>query len=63
MSCNWEAKDNGLVCEVTYQFTVEAVAAAVALDGKCMGKNVLKTGIRMEEKEKGLHMMVCGHYC
>ncbi|KAF8774540.1 hypothetical protein HNY73_017078 [Argiope bruennichi] len=63
LSCKWKSKNHEMFCEVTYPFVVEAVAAALALDGKCVGRNVVKTSIRMGKREKDLHMMVCGHYC
>ncbi|GBM88990.1 hypothetical protein AVEN_145113-1 [Araneus ventricosus] len=57
LSCSWKSRNKDVFCEVTYPFAVEAVAAALALDGKRVGKRLYKTGIIMEKKEKDLHMM------
>ncbi|GFS80122.1 uncharacterized protein NPIL_375311 [Nephila pilipes] len=62
-SCQWKTRDKIVSYEVTYKFTVEALAAALALDGKVMGRNVLKTKLVMKKREMNLHMMVCGYYC
>ncbi|GFQ77776.1 uncharacterized protein TNCT_336481 [Trichonephila clavata] len=63
-SCQWKSnKDKSPSYEVTYEFIVEAVAAALALDGKVVGRNVLKTRLLMRRREMNLHMMVCGYYC
>ncbi|GIY56560.1 hypothetical protein CDAR_220491 [Caerostris darwini] len=61
ISSRWKTKDRSVCCEVTYPHVVEAIAAALALDGKCFARNMLTTRLKMRKREKQLHMMVCGH--
>lgn len=45
--------------QVTYESTVSAVAAALALDGRTLFKFPLRTKIKMTKKELFIHRKVC----
>lgn len=52
-------KDLVSSCEVTYQSTTNAVAAALALDGKTVHRSILRVKIKMTTKEIFIHKKVC----
>ena len=60
LGIKWIRFENSMrMCEVTYDSTTNAVAAALALDGKPVQRSVLRAQIKMTPKEIFIHKKVC----